>query len=67
METFKFMGAEMGIEFDEYVLEPLAEFLNGGTSLTFTADPNDPVTISQITLYKPSDVPALLQLSAEAR
>ena len=67
METFKFMGAEMGIEFDEYVLDPLAEFLDGGSTLTLTANPNEPVTISQITLYKPSDVPALLQLSAEAR
>lgn len=67
MDTFKFMGAEMGIEFDEYVLEPLAEFLNGGSALTFTADPNEPVAISHIALYKPSDVPALLQLSAEVR
>ncbi len=67
METFKFMGSEMGIEFDEYVLEPLAEFLKGGEALIFTADPNDPVAISQINLYKPSDVPALLQLSAEVR
>ncbi len=67
MDTFKFMGAEMGIEFDEYVLEPLEEFLNGGSALVFTADPTEPVTISQINLYKPSDVPALLQLSAEAR
>ncbi len=67
MDTFKFMGAEMGIEFDEYVLEPLAEFLDGGSTLIFTANPNEPVTISQIGLYKPSDVPALLQLSAEAR
>ncbi len=67
MDTFKFMGAEMGIEFDEYVLEPLEEFLHGGSALIFTADPNEPITISQIDLYKPSDVPALLQLSAEAR
>lgn len=67
METFKFMGAEMGIEFDEYVLEPLEAFLDGGEVLVFTADPNDPVAISQINLYKPSDVPALLQLSAEVR
>lgn len=67
METFKFMGAEMGIEFDEYVLGPLEDFINGGSTLIFTADPNDPVAISQISLYKPSDVPALLQLSAEAR
>lgn len=65
METFKFIGAELGIEFDEYVLGPLEEFLRGGSSLVFTADPNDPVALSQISLYKPSDVPALLQLSAE--
>ena len=67
MDTFKYMGAEMGIEFDEYVLGPLEEFLNGGDAVVFTANPNDPVALSQINLYKPSDVPALLQLSAEVR
>ncbi len=67
MDTFKFMGAEFGVEFDEYVLVPLEEFLTGGSTLIITADPNDPVALSQITLYKPSDVPALLQLTAEAR
>jgi len=56
----------MGIEFDEYVVDPYTEFLGGKSRLVITAKPNEPVSISQIGLYKPSDVPALLDLSAEA-
>lgn len=66
METFHYFGRQNGIEFDEYVAGPYEEFLNGKSKLVITANPNDPVTLSQITLYKPEDVPALLQLTAEA-
>ena len=67
LETFHFFGRQNGIEFDEYVAEPYEQFLNGKSTLVVTASPSDPITISQIALYKPSDVPALLRLSAEAR
>ncbi|MDH3748264.1 MAG: hypothetical protein OER97_08655 [Gammaproteobacteria bacterium] len=66
LDAFRHFGSESGIEFDEYVMEPYKEFLEGKSTLVVTAKPNEPVTLSQITLYKPSDVPALLQLSAEA-
>lgn len=66
LETLLFFGKENGIEFDEYVIEPYTEFLNGKSTLVVTAKPSEPVSISQIGLYKPSDVPALLDLSAEA-
>ena len=55
-----------GIEFDEYVLDPYKEFIGGKSTLVVTAKPNEPITISQIDLYKPSDVPALLNLEATA-
>ncbi len=67
IDSFVFMGQDNGIEFDEYVMGPFDEFLAGGKTFVVTAKPNEPVTLSQISLYKPEDVPALLQLSAEAR
>lgn len=66
LAALNFFGKENGIEFDEYVIDPYTEFLNGKTTLIITAEPSEPVSISQISLYKPSDVPALLALSAEA-
>lgn len=66
MDAFKFMGQANGIVFDEYMVGPYEEFLGGKSSLVVTAKPADPVTLSQLKLYKPSDVPALLDLTATA-
>ncbi len=66
LDSFKFVGEENGIEFDEYVLDPYLEYLGGKSTLIVTAKPHEPVAISQIELYKPSDVPALLNLEATA-
>ena len=66
LDKLQHFGKENGIEFDEYVIDPYTEFLQGKSTLVVTAEPNEPVSISQIGLYKPSDVPALLDLSAEA-
>ncbi len=66
LDKLQHFGKENGIEFDEYVIDPYTEFLKGKSTLVVTAEPNEPVSISQIGLYKPSDVPALLDLSAEA-
>ena len=65
LDSLRFFGEENGIEFDEYVIEPYTEFLNGKSRLVITANPSEPISISQIDLYKPSDVPALLDLTAE--
>jgi len=46
--------------------DPYMEYIGGKSTLTITARPNEPVAISQIKLYKPSDVPALLRLEATA-
>lgn len=66
LAALKFFGQENGIVFDEYVIEPYKQFLAGKSKFIVTANPTEPVSLSQIKLYKPSDVPALLDLSAEA-
>ena len=65
LDSFVASGLENGIEFDEYVVEPYKEFLAGKSTFVLTAKPNQPINLSQIDLYKPSDVPALLNLSGE--
>lgn len=67
IEAFRFVGESNGIEFDQYIIDPYKEFVLGKSTLVVTAQPNNPVAFSQIDLYKPSDVPALLNLSAVAR
>ncbi|MDH3351508.1 MAG: hypothetical protein OEM60_07325 [Gammaproteobacteria bacterium] len=67
LDSFKFIGTSNGIEFDQYMLDPYKEFLLGKSTLIVTARPTEPVAFSQIDLYKPSDVPALLNLAAIAR
>lgn len=67
IDSFKFVGESNGIEFDQYMLDPYKEFLLGKSTLVVTAKPTEPVAFSQIDLYKPSDVPALLNLAAIAR
>ena len=67
VESFEFFGKSNGIEFDQYMIDPYKEFLHGKSTLVVTAQPLSPVAFSQIELYKPSDVPALLNLAAIAR
>ncbi len=66
LDALHFLGASNGIVFDEYVIEPYKEYLAGKTTLVVTAQPTEPVNLTQMGLYKPSDVPALLNLSATA-
>ena len=65
MDAFQAAGLEGGVAFDEYVMVPYQKFLAGGSKFILTAKPNEPIGLSQIDLYKPEDVPALLNLSAE--
>jgi len=67
LETFHALGREKGIAFDEPIVAAYTEFLGGKSTFTLTADPHEPVALSQITLYKPEDVPDLLNLSASAQ
>ncbi|MGB5624988.1 MAG: hypothetical protein WBM61_04595 [Woeseiaceae bacterium] len=66
LDKLSHVGKEYGIEFDEYVIDPYTEFVGGKSRLVITAKPAEPISVSQIGLYKPSDVPALLDLAAEA-
>ena len=68
LDAFRAAGMQIGIafdEFDEYVMEPYEKFLSGGSTFILTARPTQPINLTQINLYKPTDVPALLNLSAE--
>ena len=65
LDAFTASGLENGLEFDDYVIEPYKEFLAGNSTFVLTAKPNEPISLTQIDLYKPSDVPALLNLSGE--
>ena len=67
LDAFQASGMQNGIAFDEYVMIPYQKFLAGGSKFILIAAPNEPVNLSQIDLYKPTDVPALLNLSAEVR
>jgi len=67
LESFKYSGEYNGIEFSEFMLDPYREFLQGKSTLAVSARPNSPILFSQIDLYKPSDVPALLNLRATTR
>lgn len=66
LDKLKQIGSSLGIEFDEYVIDPYTEFVGGKSRLVITAKPIEPISLSQISLYKASDVPALLDLAAES-
>lgn len=66
IDTLNAYGAESGVIFDEPIIEPYREFLSGKSRFVLTARPNEPVDLTQLGLYKPSDVPALLNLEASA-
>ena len=65
IDALQASGLENGLEFDEYVLDPYREFLEGKSTFILTAKPNEPISLTQIDLYKPEDVPALLNLTGE--
>ncbi len=67
LDAFRAAGMQSGIAFDEYVMKPYEKFLSGGSTFILTARPPQPINLSQIDLYKPTDVPALLNLSAEVQ
>jgi len=67
LDAFMAFGENSGMEFDEQIVEPYKDYLNGKSRFILTAKPHEPINISQIDLYKPSDVPALLNLTAAAQ
>ena len=67
LDAFRAAGMQVGIALNEYVMDPYEKFLSGGSTFILAARPTKPVNLSQINLYKPTDVPALLNLSAEVQ
>ena len=67
LDAFRAAGMQVGIALNEYVMDPYEKFLSGGSTFILAARPTEPVNLSQINLYKPTDVPALLNLSAEVQ
>jgi len=57
---------QSGMELDALIIQPYTDFLLGKQRFTLTAQPTRPVDLTRLSLYKPSDVPNLLNLSAEA-
>jgi hypothetical protein len=66
LDSFDFLGKDNGVEFNKDIKEQFAEFLGGRETFILTAKPREPLNLSQISLYNPKDVPALLLLEAEA-
>jgi hypothetical protein len=60
------VARQNGIELDAMITEPYAEFLRGKRRFTLTSAPHRPVDLTTVGLYKPSDVPNLLNFMAEA-
>jgi hypothetical protein len=60
------LARDSGMELDALIIEPYTEFLLGKQRFTLIAQPPRPIDLTQLRLYKPSDVPNLLNLMAEA-
>ena len=67
INALQYFGSTNGILFDDYVVEPYKRFLDGKPTLIVTAKPREPLDLADISKYKPSDVPALLNLEAAAQ
>lgn len=60
------LAAESGMELDALIMQPYTDFLLGKQRFTLLSKPTRPVDLTRLSLYKPSDVPNLLNLTAEA-
>jgi len=67
LDSLAYIGEQFGIEFDEYVIEPYRQFIAGKSTFIATVKPRRPLYLSRIENYRPSDVPALLNLEAVAQ
>jgi hypothetical protein len=60
------LARDNGMELDALIIQPYTDFLLGKQRFTLIAQPPRPIDLTQLSLYKPSDVPHLLNLTAEA-
>jgi len=66
MREIQAIARDSGMELDAPLIEPYMDFLLGKQRFTLTSAPPRPIDLTRVSLYKPSDVPNLLNLSAEA-
>jgi hypothetical protein len=66
LDELKTLARGNGMELDAMIIQPYTDFLLGKQRFTITSKPVRPVDLTRISLYKPSDVPNLLNLAAEA-
>lgn len=66
LNSLQYFGSQYGVEFDAYVIDPYKEYLAGKSTFILTAKPREPIQLARISRYRPSDVPALLNLEAVA-
>jgi hypothetical protein len=60
------IARQAGMELDELIIEPYTDFLLGKQRFRLLSQPPRPIDLTRLSLYKPSDVPHLLNLTAEA-
>ena len=66
INALQYAGGTVGIKFDEHVIDPYKEYLADKSTFVATAKPREPIYLTRIGRYRPSDVPALLNLEAFA-
>ena len=59
------LAAVSGMELDALIIHPYTDFSLGKQRFTLIAEPPKPIDLTRLSLYKPSDVPNLLNLTAE--
>jgi hypothetical protein len=59
------LARQSGMELDALIIQPYTDFLLGKQRFTLIAEPPKPIDLTRLSLYKPSDVPNLLNLTAE--
>jgi hypothetical protein len=60
------LARRSGMELDALIIQPYTDFLLGKQRFTLISQPPKPIDLTRLGLYKPSDVPNLLNLTAEA-
>lgn len=59
------LARQSGMELDALIIQPYTDFLLGKQRFTLISQPPKPIDLTRLSLYKPSDVPNLLNLTAE--
>ena len=66
MDALDYFGKKNRIALDKQLVDPYCEYINGKPTLLVTAQPRQPINFKEITMYNPKDVPAVLNLEAQA-